>query len=274
MTLRLLNTALTTLLVSCATGGGVIPNGGGNAEGGSGAAAGEGGQGGLPSVGGQGGGPEGGQPAVGGQGGGPSCDEDPCKLVAPQCGCPSGEKCTLDAAGERACGPSGTAAFNAECGATDCVEGAICLGEASVGYCAPFCAADTDCDGTNICAVKLGDGNGGTIPNVSMCSSSCNLASAAGCPTGLGCILAREDAGAERFFTMCFAAGTATSGSCANNPGICAPGYGCYNDGTGDKCFQNCNVASPQCNTGTCGPIQDELMQQVTVNGFSLGACL
>lgn len=215
-----------------------------------------------------------GQPSVDGQGGGPYCEEDPCKLVAPQCGCKSGENCTLDAAGDRTCGPSGTAAFYAECGIGDCVEGAICLGEASVGYCVPFCAADTDCEGTNICASRLADGNGEVIPNVSLCSSTCNLATSVGCPDGLGCKWFREEAGAERFFTACFEAGNATSGSCANNPGVCAPGYDCYNDGIGDKCFQNCDVASPVCNTGTCVPIQDELMQQVTVNGFSIGACL
>lgn len=235
-----------------AGGAGADPNGGG----------------GNPSVGGQGG-----EPSVGGQGGAP-CSEDPCKLVAPQCGCAADEKCTLDTAGERACGPAGTAAVAAQCDANqDCAPGAICLGEANVGYCAPFCDADTDCTGGTICAVKLGDGAGGVIDGVSMCSSTCNLATASGCPTGLGCILANEADGQQRFFTMCFAAANGTTGAACPTPDVCAPGYGCYNTGTSDQCFQNCDVNAPQCTTGTCVPIQDENMQNIVINGVSIGAC-
>lgn len=233
-------------------------------------------------MGGQGAGPVGGSggegpgpgPGTGGSGAGTPCDESPCKLTSPQCGCSSGEKCTIDGGGDRLCVEDGTAAPAAQCDASeDCASGSICLGEADVGYCAPFCEQDPDCSGTNICAVKLGDGNGGTIPNVTMCSSACNLANASGCPLGLGCVLGQEAAGQERFFTMCFASGTATGGNCAS-PAVCAPGYGCYNDGTNDVCIQNCNVNSPACASGTCLAINDGNGQPIVVNGFALGACV
>jgi hypothetical protein len=267
------------VVLGCAQGSALSSNGG---DGGSGASGGDGGAG---ATGGQGAGPLGGSagegpgpgPGPGGSGGsgaGTPCDESPCKLTSPQCGCASGEKCTLDNAGDRLCVEDGTAAPNAMCDANqDCAAGAICLGEAALGYCAPFCDQDSECDGTNICAVQLGDGSGGTIPNVTMCSSSCNLANASGCPSGLGCVLGQESAGQQRFFTMCFAAGNATSGSCAN-PGVCAPGYGCYNDGTSDVCIQNCNVNAPICASGTCLAINDGNGQPVVVNGFALGACV
>lgn len=265
-------------LLGCATGseiaGGGPSNGGAGGDDGGGGAGAEG-AGGNPNVGGAGGNPSvGGNPNAGGQGGGPPCSEDPCKLVDPQCGCADGNKCTIDADGDRGCVAAGTAAFAAQCDANqDCVAGAICLGEAAVGYCAEFCDADTDCSGGNICAVHLGDGAGGVLPDVSMCSSTCNLATASGCPSGLGCILAREGDGQQRFFTMCFAALAGTTGTACPTPDVCAPGYGCYNTGMADQCFQNCDVNAPSCITGTCVPIQDENMQNIVLNGVSIGAC-
>ncbi len=260
-------------LVACAKGSeftGSGPSAG--AAGGDGGAGATGGSGGAPNGG--GGNPSvGGNPNVGGQGGAP-CSEDPCKLVAPQCGCADGEKCTLNGSGDRACGPAGTAAVAAQCDANqDCAPGAICLGEASVGYCAPFCEADTDCTGGTICGVLLNDGMGGVLEDVAMCSSACNLVTAAGCPSGLGCILAREADGLQRWFSMCFAAQSGTTGAACPTPDLCAPGYGCYNTGMTDQCFQNCDVNNPQCDAGTCVPIQDDLMQNIVLGGISLGAC-
>jgi hypothetical protein len=267
-----------TLAIGCAQGSALGPSGGNGAgasggDGGSGAVGGQG----AGSVGGNGGADPGPGPGPGGNGGsgaGTPCDEDPCKLTSPQCGCADGEKCTLDNDGGRLCVEEGTAAPNAQCGANqDCVAGSICLGESSVGYCAPFCDVDTDCGSPTICALELGDGQGGTIPDVTMCSSTCNLANASGCPSGLGCVLAQEADGLERFFTMCFAAGTATSGACPD-PGVCAPGFGCYNNGTADVCIQNCNVNAPVCGAGTCVPINDANGQPIVVNGFAVGACV
>jgi hypothetical protein len=41
---------------------------------------------------------------------GTPCDEDPCKLVAPQCGCGADEMCTLAGGGTRVCTDEGSRA--------------------------------------------------------------------------------------------------------------------------------------------------------------------
>lgn len=257
-------------LAACAEGFSV-PTGGGSDPGVGGAPVSDGGKGGA----GDGAAPQGGTPSQGGEGGSPpACEGDPCKLVSPQCGCDEGDKCTINGSADIACAADGTEPIAAECGAADCAAGGICLGEAAVGYCAQFCDQDAQCGGSNICAVQLNDGAGGTIEDVAMCSSNCDPSTASGCPAGLGCVLGREADGAQRFFFMCFAAGTAVDGAACTGPATCAPGYGCYNNGTADVCLKNCNVNTPAC-TGiqTCYPLNDENQIPVNVNGYPMGAC-
>ena len=57
----------------------------------------------------------------------PACTEDPCKLVAPQCGCPDGQQCSVGANG-RFCTGEGAAAWGDECGASAaCEPGTLCV---------------------------------------------------------------------------------------------------------------------------------------------------
>ncbi len=256
-------------LVACAEGfsapGGSGPGSGGSPQetGGSGGTVAEGAA------------PQGGSPAEGGAGGsGPVCEEDPCKLVSPQCGCDDGDKCTINGSADIVCGNDGTEAIGAECGASDCAAGGICLGSSTVGYCAQFCDADAECGGTKICSVRLNDGSGGTIPDVALCSSSCDPATASGCPSPLGCVLGREADGAKRFFFMCFASGAGTEGAACTTAADCLVGYGCYNNGTNDVCYKNCNVSAPVCpGAQGCFALNDDLAQPVIVNGYSVGVC-
>lgn len=259
------------LLLACAKGADFIGDGGGGS--GNGTAQGASDAGGASTTGGNG---QGGGTTVGGQGqggGGPSCSESPCKLVAPQCGCGGGEKCTLDGTGARACDADGTAPPGAACSAgNDCAAGAICLGGASAGYCGEFCAADADC-GANICAVQLGDGAGGVLPDVTLCSSSCDPGSAVGCPAGLGCVLGQESAGQQRFFFMCFEAGSVGEGGVCASAADCQVGFGCYNNGTNNVCFRNCNVATQNCPGQTCFALNDQNMLPVVVGSYQVGVC-
>src|SRR5690349_777784 len=48
---------------------------------------------------------------------GPACEEDPCKLVEPQCGCASDQACTIDGSGGRQCVQAGSAVWGAGCSA-------------------------------------------------------------------------------------------------------------------------------------------------------------
>lgn len=259
---------------ACAQGSALASGGSGSgaaSQGGS-AAGGEGSGAGV-DVGGAG---EGAQAAgAGGEGGSlPPCDESPCKLVAPQCGCPGGEMCSIDGSGDRGCVEEGSVAMGAACGANgDCLAGGICLGDAEGGYCGEFCEVDGDC-APQICGVKLGDGAGGELPGVTLCSSGCDPASSAGCPAGMGCVLGREGAGAERFFFMCFPAGTATDGALCATADVCAPGYGCYDNGTDTACYRNCDVDNDLCpGAQLCYALNDENAAPVVVDGYSLGVC-
>ena len=257
-------------LAACAEGFSALSDGGsGPATGGSPTT--DGGNGGA----GEGAAMQGGSPSQGGEGGSPpACEDDPCKLVSPQCGCDAGDKCTIDGNADIVCSADGTEPLAAACGASDCAAGGICLGDVSVGYCAQFCDEDAECGGTNICAVELNDGSGGTIPDVALCSSSCDPSTASGCPTDLGCVLGREADGAKRFFFMCFASGSGIDGAACTTAADCAVGYGCYNNGTNDACYKNCNVNAPSCSgIQSCYALNDDLAQPVVVNGYPIGVC-
>src|SRR5688572_19519517 len=78
---------------------------------------------------------------------GPPCSEQPCKLVAPQCGCEVGYACTVDGPGSRACVQAGTAGQSEPCDdATFCEAGTICVGYTDAQTsCATFCDDDSQC---------------------------------------------------------------------------------------------------------------------------------
>jgi len=201
------------------------------------------------------------------------CADSPCKLTAPQCGCPANEQCTI-AGFARTCGPVGTIAGGQACtGGSSCVPGSLCVGGGSVGVCAVFCATDADCAATGgICALGLNDGQGGTIPNALLCSSNCNLTTSAGCPAGTGCQLGQEQGGQMRWDAFCSSAGTLTKDQpCDPSVGqFCAPSFGCFSTNT---CLQYCNVGGP-CPAGqTCSPLQDQNFNPIILQGNEIGVC-
>lgn len=213
--------------------------------------------GGNPATGGDG--PNGGA-GTGASGGGEACSEDPCKLVAPQCGCDADQGCTLDATGlNRVCGPAGTATGNQPCdGATLCAAGNFCNG----GFCSPFCVDDGPCTplGT-ICALQFSSGD-------MICSDLCDPTSnfGEGCAPDSGCYFGTTDQGVD--YAVCAPNGGVLDGDPCTNINDCLPGSGCYNDGTNNTCLHHCRVDTGEPCPGSCASLD------ITINGVVYGACI
>lgn len=283
---------------SCATGSGLTGVGGAGAAGGSGpsgstthassasgsASAGPSGSGGSTGSGGASG-------SSSASSGGPTttstsstssssggCPDTPCKLTSPQCGCAPGQQCTISSFA-RACQLAGATGLGQGCaGANSCAPGLLCVGGGATGVCDLFCATDADCSVTGgICALGLNDGMGGSIPNATLCSASCDPTTSAGCAVGgTGCQIGREQAGQMRWLTYCASAGTKTKGQ-ACNPMLseCAPTFGCFKTSpTTDTCLEYCHVSSPACPAAqTCYALQDTSMLPIFIGGQQIGVC-
>lgn len=178
------------------------------------------------------------------------CTETPCKLVAPQCGCPAGQGCYIDGTGARLCAMAGVNAQGAACsGTTSCTAGNLCVNidraGGSTGSCLHFCSSDTHCGG-GICFYELDDGAGGVLTGVRLCTQACNPVTQTGCRAGAYCDVFREPAGAMRYFTDCTAPpmGAGVQGSPCTTVDQCASGYTCADPGTGNECMKWCNVTT------------------------------
>jgi hypothetical protein len=207
-----------------------------------------------------------------------SC-ETPCKLTSPQCGCASGQECTISAA-MRVCQIAGTSVQGQACvGQDQCAAGLLCVGGGATGVCDMFCATDSDCSSLGgICGLTLSDGTPtGTIPNATLCSGNCNPTNAGSCPVpGTGCQVGQEPTGQMRWLTYCGSAGTRGSNKTCTSSSDCLPGYGCLNGGTSsDVCLQYCDASDPSaCGGQLCSPLQDTTTNMpIVVNGIALGAC-
>jgi hypothetical protein len=238
------------------------------------------GSGGSPSVSGAGAGSTGTQGQGGpsssvassttGQGGNPMCDEDPCKLVLPQCGCQSGQQCIFQN-GQRLCVTDGSDDVGDECSGISCKAGAMCLSLGSLATCRKFCDGDSDCSGFGgVCVIQIGGFERPDDPT--FCSDNCDPPSGTGCPTSGKCELGLAD-DMVTFFTMCGGAGTGTEGApCTNTFNDCAGGYGCLTNPSTSmtECMRWCNMATPNCSVGTCSPINPPGI----IGSIEYGVCL
>lgn len=206
-----------------------------------------------------------------------SCAESPCRLVGPQCGCPSGQGCYLSGA-SRLCTTAGSTAFGATCsGLNSCAPGGICINVARSGtaanMCNRFCNADSDCAG-GLCLYTLDDGTGGSIPGVTICSTPCNAATRAGCPSGTACRIFQESMGAMRYFTDCSAPiGAGGQGSACTGAEDCQAGFGCV--GTPGQCLQWCTGIGASGSAGGCptGLFCYGFTTPLTVGSTTYGVC-
>lgn len=244
------------LASACATGGGQPGTGGASPE--------AGGMGGTAALGGMSG-------DGGGQGGAVTCEEDPCKLTLPQCGCAAEQMCALIPAGGRECIDAGTVAPGETCAAGQCTPGHVCVDNQTNGppFCHEFCDADDDCSPPGgLCVLTVGND---ADP---VCSQNCDPISGVGCSiSGMKCDLGQEAGGQMRFFTRCTGAGTLGQGEICTSQSQCAAGLSCFNiNGQPDKqCLTWCNPASPNCPVSTtCGSFGPPIL----IGVLEYGACL
>ena len=185
-----------------------------------------------------------------------TCTESPCGLK-PNCGCPTGQKCSLDDTGGRACMTAGTGALGATCvDDSSCAAGYICLLTSSTGTtgaCYPYCDTDANCTGTGSICFQL---YLGTTPiDAFVCSYACDLLTSSGCPAGHSCdfYLIDEDGDGvgDRGLTDCNSeVGTGTQGSSCASDAECASAYFCDASYTA-SCLAYCYYATGSCPSGT-----------------------
>lgn len=203
-----------------------------------------------------------------------TCTESPCRLVAPQCGCPSGQGCYVNGSGTRACATAGTEREAQACvGETACQAGLLCIGLGGSAFCSRLCNADADCTGGpgSLCILTLNDGSGGALPGVTLCTTSCNPAAPSGCPSGTACTVYQEDTGALRTFTGCRPAGTGGTGAACTTEEDCQAGHFCADAGFGNECIRFCTYPSGfECGGATCNPFADG---GLVVGGTQYGYC-
>jgi len=206
-------------------------------------------------------------PADAGSDAGP-CDEAPCRLVLPQCGCAAGLVCqrTVPRGTERMCVPPGTTPEGDACGfSTECEMGHACIRtSASTGMCLRFCAGDADCPADVECIELLTGG-------VGLCPHPCDPLADTGCPSGQSCHLvlgARYGGGATTALPACgLTTGEVRGGPCASSLD-CTPGLVCAGSTCEPLCLLTGSTPCPLSTTCTA------LSPPHVVAGVSWGACL
>ena len=210
-----------------------------------------------------------------------ACAESPCKIVSPQCGCGSGEQCTVgepteEAPNGRFCVTAGDVAIGEPCNANaECAEGAKCVNIGGVTACLEFCANDTSCDAPGgICVITLEDAMGAVIPDATLCSIDCDPLTNNGCTQipNAGCIIGKDTATGKPF-SICAATGNGMQGSPCTTTADCAPTFSCNGAAPNQQCLQYCGFspAIPGCPGGTvCTAFNPKLV----LGPQEYGACL
>ncbi len=209
------------------------------------------------------------------------CTDPICDLY-PQCGCNSGQKCTISG-GARACMAAGTSQHGQICtGETDCAEGTACINTgATDAFCLQFCNTDADCTAQNgsrsKCLIELDDGTGSSIPGVKLCTIDCDPASSvSSCPSGYGCQLfyidENEDSNPDEWFTDCADAGSVgTGGTCDGTSSLCTQGNMCYT--TDSECLQYCVYPGGSCTMTGYSCVQLDPSYPAIVGANEYGVC-
>jgi hypothetical protein len=230
-----------------------------------GGAGGSGGAGGVGGVGGSGG--------VGGEA--PACEDEPCKLTLPQCGCEAGLRCHF-ANDARSCVPLGSTPAGEKC-REDCEAGFLCtvVIAGSPGICRRYCESDEECyQPGGKCVFTLSPGGPMSGTAVSVCSTNCDPISNVGCvEPEMKC-----EINAVNKNTFCNVAGTGTQGTSCIKVSHCAVGLSCFGTSMGGKlCLKWCDVGGPVCPSGTqCVPLTGPggQLDTLVVGSKQYGACL
>ncbi|MEM9692812.1 MAG: hypothetical protein AAGA56_09725 [Myxococcota bacterium] len=226
-------------------------------------------------------------PATGGSGGeeiGP-CDEDPCRLVSPQCGCPSSEQCSLVGV-DRECIEAGDVPLGQVCNGPDqeaevCQPGSLCTSFATkpnpTSICKRFCTSDDQCPGPGgVCELVLRDNADNAL--ATLCSESCNPINNTGCPAGAMCLLQLEinedETAVERAFTVCANAGSRFQGGSCEDFDDCAPGFTCIRPEMAAPLQCARYVAVTGANPCPPGTSLGTFLPGAVVDGVEYGVCL
>ena len=192
------------------------------------------------------------------------CDQDPCRLVFPQCGCPAGQMCTRTMAGSatRSCIPSGSTALAEACTFNpECEPGHACVQVNGAGVCALWCRDDGAClAGTECVRLRVDD-------PVGACRVPCDAVRNVGCPSGMFCYVERAGhiEGGTLTVTVCGGAGTTAAGNACGSSFGCQPGLVCR---TG-VCRPLCDLDAAACaGAATCTSVD------MSADGIRYGACV
>ena len=205
------------------------------------------------------------------------CTDIVCDLY-PQCGCTGGQKCTLDSANNKACMSAGATPAGGECSTdTECATGTYCIGRSNagtVGLCLAYCDPTTQagCTAATSYCLELSS-SGVPIDGAGICTLTCQPHNpTSGCPAGFGCAVYTHNITQVTFSDCHGNVGTGTDSSpCDESSGpYCAAGYGCFNDGTENLCYQWCVLGS-SCAVGTCDTAV--FSPPISLGGTTYGLC-
>ncbi len=187
------------------------------------------------------------------------CDEDPCRLVGPQCGCDDSEACYLENATTRACRSAGTVPEGGSCSDFSaggrCARGSSCLDFGLFQGCKRSCETSADCEDAALCAWTARPA--GDL----FCTSPCNVLTNVGCSGDLKCglLLTREG----DWYSDCFGTGARGVESSCDFHSQCGPGLGCIRG----QCLTWCST------DGDCSAMRRcDLV--ATVEGDRFGGCV
>ena len=205
----------------------------------------------------------------------PPCFEYPCGLK-PNCGCPSGEKCSVDrTTGTRHCTSAGSLEAGDRCSSDgQCEIGTWCGpmwtdAGADESLCMEFCRFESDCPGdASIC---LGDVPGETA--VGICTQGCDLLTGDPCPGGSKCywMIATDDT----HYTDCIAdVGTGMLGDFCTGEVNCQRGHLCATSIS--ECIGFCRISPPPdtCTSGCLQFTSGGSPVDILFDGVSYGYCL
>ncbi|RLB55856.1 MAG: hypothetical protein DRJ42_04930 [Deltaproteobacteria bacterium] len=193
------------------------------------------------------------------------CDEAPCRLVAPQCGCAGGTVCQRPGGDTtlRACVAPGTSDVGEAClGNLACQEAAVCVATGfSSGLCHAYCASGADCP-TGVCLelVVMSE-------DIGACMDSCDPVAGSPCAGGTGCGIGYTRNVPDRdfiFATRCLdPALPALDQPCP--VGACGPALVC----DAGSCRQVCELPAGTCpGTLTCRSLSPRAVVGAREYGF------
>jgi len=194
----------------------------------------------------------------------------PCGLV-PQCGCPTGQKCSLTGDPPvRGCVTAGTGTKGVSCLTDDdCAAGFICVGlftneGASEAACYPFCASEVQCPGdASVCFAAFS----GTTDSI--CSLGCNLITNSGCPSGSKCTVLTITSTGQAITDCTADSGYGTAGSSCSVESDCGPGTFCETT-TLYECLGFCTVSpTDSCPSWGC----ESFSTPAIFDGIEYGYC-